>query len=205
MCVNEAKVAEAIKIRDESQEIMTTCNQGIGYFGGWTGKISSCIGCLEQMISQTNAIGAQCEEIIINGAPIDKGPRHYPNGGAYAQAANLESAKTTLEDIQTRIKDKVEDLKQTHKEAKAKYDAAKTIIESTIIPCRQCNECIAQGLNNVNTGCSSTRTTTTSSSTTSTRTTSTSGCTSTRTSSSNSTSTSRGRSSYNRAAMVALD
>ena len=204
MCVNEAKVAEAIKIRDESQEIMTTCNQGIGYFGGWTGKISSCIGCLEQMISQTNAIGAQCEQIIINGSPIDKGSRHYPNGGAYAQAANLSSAKATLEDIQSKINDKVEDLKQTHKEAKAKYDAAVLTIANTIVPCRRCNECIAQGLNNVNTGCSSTRTTTTSSSTT-TRTTSTSGCTSTRTSSSNSTSTARRGTTYNRAVMVALE
>ena len=211
MCVNDAEYYAAKKKYEEADEEIKRCEEAISYFEGWLPQISGCIGCLDQLISQTKAIGAQCEEIIINGKPIDQGKRHYPNGGAYTQAISLGIVKSALDRLKQRIDKSITDLQTSKENATKDKEAARIVMINKPTNCGYCIECnpsayvVTTGSGTVRvtstSGCGSSRTT----STTSSRTTSTSGCTSTRTSSSNSTSTSRGRSTHNRAVMVALE
>ena len=213
MCVNESTYYAAKKERDDAFDEIERCKEGIDYFNGWTGKISNCISCLDQMISQTNAIAEQCASIIINGAPIDEGKRHYPNGGAAKQASNLESAKSLLESIQSSVDTSITDLTASRDRSRIIYDRAQNTMYAYPLNCGKCSECHAVGI--YSSGCGSTKYTTTS-----TTTTTTSGCGSARTvavsggGSSKTTSTTRtgttrsgggGRATYNRAVMVAIE
>ena len=141
MCVNDYVYKKAVADKKDADDEIKRCNEGLNYFNGWLPKVSSCIDCLEQMITQTKAIGAQCAEIIINGKPIDQGARHYPNGGAMRYASYLTGAKSRLESLKTHIQKSIDDLTTSKEDAEKKRKNAVNTMNIYPAPCGVCVEC----------------------------------------------------------------
>ncbi len=142
MCVYEATYNQAINNRDAANIEIERCKEAISYFEEWKSKVLNCYNVTQGMLDQNRAIASQCNEIILNGKPIDEGERHYPNGNGEKFSINLMVIKGALYRLKNEIENQLEKLNKSLNESIKKRDAANTTLRNTPVPpCGYCNEC----------------------------------------------------------------
>ena len=142
MCVYDAIYNQAIADRDKATEEIKMIRAAIEYYTEWQGKIKDCLSFLESAITQNIAIAKECAEIYINGKPIDKGERHYPNGGASLMTSKLRTCKYWMSTFSSEMTKCLNELQEALTlSTKRKTAALKTLQITPVPPCGECTEC----------------------------------------------------------------